>query len=259
MENKLEKFSRLVVGRQDNPSITSTNQKIDVDTNREDMMALFLKSTLGVFPFGSSIAEIVTSVIPNQKFERLKDFVEILNYKFENAERKIEEQELKTEEFTDLLEDALGQASRALSKERLDYIASLLKNSLTDEELEHIENKKLLSLLGELTDAEIIWLRSFLHFPHMSEEFSDTHEKILSIKPLYQDCSKSAEYKQAIQKSYKEKIIQLGLLREIYEKVGRDEAPKIDENTGKIKVSHYEVSTLGYSLLEIMDVYKKEY
>jgi hypothetical protein len=120
------------------------------------MMVLFVKGIFGIVPFGSPIVEAITTVIPNQKLERLVDFVQILNYKIKNAERKIEDHELKTEEFTDLLEDALGQASRALSKERLEYIASLLKNSLTDEELEHFGKKKLLSLLNELNDAEVI-------------------------------------------------------------------------------------------------------
>ncbi len=89
-------------------------------------MALFVKNIFGIVPFGSPIGEAITKVIPNQKLERLVDFVQVLNYKIKNAERKIEEHELKTEEFTDLLEDALGQASRAFSKERLEYIASLL-------------------------------------------------------------------------------------------------------------------------------------
>ncbi len=186
------------------------------------------------------------------------EFVQILNYKIKSAERKIEEQELKTEEFTDLLEDALGQASRAISKERLEYIASLLTNSLTDEELEHIEKKKLLSLFGELNDAEIIWLQSYLPMQYVSEEFLEKHEKVLSIPHLYQDCSESAEDKQAVQESYREKLIQLGLLNAVYERYRQDEFPKLDEKTGKLKVSHYQVSTLGFSLLRIIGVKIKE-
>ncbi len=217
-----------------------------------------IKSIFGIVPFGSPIGEAITAVIPHQKLERVIDFVQILNCKIRNAERKIEENELKTAEFTDLLEDGLGQASRALSKERLGYIASLLKNSLTDEELEHIENKKLLSLLGELNDAEIIWLQSFLPMPYVSDEFLEKHEKVLSIPNLYQYCSQSEEDKQSIQKSYKEKLIQLGLLSAIYQRSGRDEFPEFDEETGKLKVSYYQVSTLGYSLLRIIGVKIKE-
>jgi hypothetical protein len=45
-----------------------------------------------------------------------------------------------------------------LSDERKEYIANLLKNSLTREDLDHAGKKKLLSLLGELLDPEIILL-----------------------------------------------------------------------------------------------------
>lgn len=91
-------------------SVIDTEQEISLETNREDMMALFVKSIFGIVPFGSPIGEAITAVIPHQKLERVIDFVQILNYKIKNAERKIEEHELKTQEFTDLLEDALGQA-----------------------------------------------------------------------------------------------------------------------------------------------------
>ncbi len=238
--------------------ITDTRQEISLKTNKEDIVALFVKSIFGIVPIGSPIGEAITTVIPNQKFERLIDFVQILNYKFNNAERKIEEHELKTKEFTDLLEDALAQATRALSKERLEYIASLLKNSLTIEELEHIEKKKLLSILNELNDAEIIWLQSFLPYSYLSDDFTEKHEKVLDIPPLYQDCSVFEEDKQAVQKSYKEKLLQLGLLSAIYKRYNQDESPEFDEETGKLKVSNYQVSALGYSLIRIVGIRIKE-
>ncbi len=223
-------------------SIIDTEQEISLDTNKEDMMSLFVKTLFGIVPFGSPIAEIITNVIPRQKLERLTDFVQILNYKIKNAESKIDEQELKTKEFTDLLEDALGQASRALSKERLEYIASLLKNSLTDEELEHLEMKKILSLLGELNDAEIIWLQYYT--PNGSQEFLDKHEKVLNVRSLYQDCSKSEEFKLAIKKSYEENLVRLELLNEHYDLSSQERVPEIDRKTGKFRVRR-SISTLG--------------
>ncbi len=238
-------------------SITE-EQEINLDTNKEDIMSLFIKSIFGIVPFGSPIAEAVTTVIPHQKLERLVDFVQVLNYKIKNAERKIEEHELKTEEFTNLLEEALGQASRALSKERLEYISSLLKNSLTDEELGHIEERESLSILNELNDAEIILLQSCLPIQYVSDEFLEKHKKILSITPLYQDCSTSEQDQQAFQKSYKEKLIRLGLLREIYQRYEQDELPEFNEETGRLKANHYQVSPLGYSLLRIIDIQIKE-
>jgi hypothetical protein len=262
MENKLEKFSRLVIGTQDNESITDTNKEINLETNREDMMALFVKGIFGIVPFGSPIVEAITTVIPNQKLERLVDFVQILNYKIKNAERKIEDHELKTEEFTDLLEDALGQASRALSKERLEYIASLLKNSLTDEELEHFGKKKLLSLLNELNDAEVIWLRSYaFKIRHtMSEDYKqyfETHKKVLqpyNPSMRYLNVPQEIINKDAIMQSYINNLLKLNLIKEKFEKRRDGRRLKFDEKTGKIKSSDIYCSSLGEMLLKYIDL-----
>lgn len=247
-------------------SITNTEQEISLETNKEDIMSLFVKSIFDIVPFGSLIGEAITAVIPHQKLERIVDFVQVLNYKIKNAERKIEEHELKSQEFTDLLEDALGQASRALSKERLEYIASLLKNSLTKQELKHIEEKRLLSLLNELNDAEIIWLKSYslnsaIGLPEY-EDFYETHEDILkpvSITFGIPDSIAQGLYdKEAIQKSYQNNLLNLRLLSESFKSLKKGEIPEFDNKTGKIKVSHYNCSNLGELLLRYIDLGKAE-
>lgn len=246
-------------------SVTNTEQEISLETNKEDIMSLFVKSIFGIVPFGSPIGEAITSVIPHQKLERLVDFVQVLNYKIKNAERKIEEHELKTEEFTDLLEDALGQASRALSKERLDYIASLLKNSLTNEELEQIEKKKLLSLLGELNDAEIIWLKNYSYFVRSfaSQEyknFYESHKNVLEPTRLKLGNVERQMIinKEALQKSYQENLLRVSLVKENFKSFKKGDFPEFDEKTGKVKVNSIITTKLGILLLTYIDLYEKE-
>ncbi len=201
-------------------SIINTEQEISLDTNKEDIMSLFVKSLFAIVPFGSPIGEVITAVIPQQKLERVIDFVQILNYKIKHAERKIEEQELKTVEFADLLEDALAQASRAMSKERLEHIASLLKNSLTNEELEHIGKKKLLSILNELNDVEIIWLKKY-SFDNVVEnmkrqKFIEKHEGVLNPINLMEGEGRHNEdqlNKKAFQENYLTNLSRLRLIR----------------------------------------------
>lgn len=243
-------------------SIIDTEKEISLETNKEDLMALFLKSIFGVVPFGSPIGESISAIIPHQKLDRLIDFVKILNYKLKNAERKIEEHELKTAEFTDLLEDAYLQASRALSKERIEYIASLLKNSLTDEEIEHLGKKKLVSLLAELNDSEIIWLKNFSFYTRNVgvpeyKEFYDKHEKVLKPIPVYLGSDDNQVEKNALQKSYKDNLLQLGLLKEKFS-LKRGGIPEFDENTGKIKVSRMDCTRLGRLLLRYLDLTEKQ-
>ena len=62
----------------------------------------------------------------------------------------------KEEIFIDLFEDGVFQSIKALSNERHEYIASILKNSLSQEEINYLQQKKLLNILSQLNDAEII-------------------------------------------------------------------------------------------------------
>ena len=53
------------------------------------------------------------------------------------------------------------QAVRGLSDERLEYLASILEKSLTDKQIKHFKIKRLLSILKEINDIEIILLKYF--------------------------------------------------------------------------------------------------
>lgn len=202
-------------------SITDTEKEVSLDSNKSDAVAIGVKSILGIVPFGSLISEIATTVIPNQRTERIVQFVEILNEKFKYVEKDVVELKTKSEEFTDLLQDGFIQASRALSKKRLEDIASLLKNSLTDKELGHLEKKTLLSLLNELNDAELIWLKNFSFENKFGgtpeyQDFYETHKNLLTpIAPTFGSSQTDLD-KQAFQKRYKNKLIQLGLIEENY-------------------------------------------
>jgi hypothetical protein len=103
-------------------SITDTEKEIDLESNKSDAVAIGVKSILGIVPFGSLISEIATTVIPNQRTERIVLFVEVLNEKLKYLNKEVVELKTKSEEFADLLQDGFIQASRALSRERLNIL-----------------------------------------------------------------------------------------------------------------------------------------
>jgi len=242
-------------------SIIDTEQKVNLENNKSDTLAIGMKSILGIVPFGSLVSEIVTNVIPNQRTERVVLFVEVLNEKFKYLEKEVVEQKVKTQEFTDLLQDGFIQASRALTDERLEYIASLLKNSLTDEELKHIEKKKLLSLLGELNDVEIIWLKRY-SFDNVvgnmeRQEFIEKHEGVLNPINLMEGEESHNEdqlNKKAFQENYLTNLSRLRLIRgtRVFGEV-RTNLP-LDE----IEPDRYECSNLGKLLLSYIDLGEAE-
>lgn len=245
------------------PSILNADQKIDLETSKEDWAVVLIKSISSIVPLGGTISEIISTIIPNQKLDRVIEFVELLNYKISNAEQKIENAELMTDKFTDLFEDAVGQASRALSKDRIEYLASFMKTSLTDKALEHAGKKKILALLDELNDVEVIWLKSYtFRFPNMNIEpyksFYQLHKPILEPLPPQVfvqhlgpfDGTGELVNRRALRASYLSTLDRLGLIEDKFDRVKDGEIPKFDENTGRIKSSGTRATGLGKLIID---------
>ena len=224
----------------------------NIQTGKTDLLVSTAKSIVGVAPFiGPLLSELVGTLIPNQRIDRLTKFVEELDKRLSGIEKEFLEEEIKNEECSDLFEEGFRQASRALSDERRRYIASIIANSLTDEKIAYAESKHLMYLLQELNDIEIIWLR-FYYVPTLEgdKEFREEHKNILEPIPAYIGADQHILDKSALQKSYKEHLERLGLIQPHYN-IDRDTGmPEFDKFTGRPKASYYDVSPLGKLLLK---------
>lgn len=243
----------------DELSIINADEKIHIDSNRSDIAAAFFKSLVGAAPFiGAFLGEAIGLVIPNQKLERLITFAKVLDDKVKYLERDTVKLKIQTEEFTDLLEDGLVQASRAMTDERRTYLASLLKNSITDEKLSHVENKKLLALLGELNDAEVLTLKFYSLASLERREFAELHKELFA--PIRRSLGAPQENidKGALRDSYRNKLRELGLVKAVFKRPERDKVPEFDEKTGQLKATSFRATTLGKLLLRHIDQYPTE-
>lgn len=225
-----------------------------------DLVAAALKGIAGAVPVvGPLMAEIIATTIPNQKWDRLEKLLEELEKKFEGLDKEVLHMKLQEPEAVDLLEDALLQTTRALTPERIDYIASLLKNSLTQEELDHLQYKRLLSILAELNDVEVIILISKSYHRRMCQEestvieFFKKHESILQEKFIHTASPPADREKNALFHSYRANLVRLGLLRYRYKRIKKGEQPEYDQKTGAIKTEGIELTTLGKLLLREID------
>ena len=151
------------------------------------------------------------------------------------------------EKSIDLMEDGFIQAARALSEERIEYIASLLKNSLTDEDLEHIAHKRLLFLLDELNDFELLLLKAYSMPGAKHGEFWIKHN--LNKPSVHLGSSQEEVDKNAIHGTYFTNLTRLGLLTIRFQKPKRGELPEFDEKTGMVKSQGYNITSLGRLLL----------
>ncbi len=214
------------------------SEELNVDQNKTDIAVSVGRGVLSQLPyFGPILSELFTSIIPNQRIGRVSKFAKMLNEKLEGMDQQLLEQRMLTEEYADLFEDGLFQAARALTDERKEYIASLLKNSISSDDLDHLQEKQLLSLLGELNDAELVILKSFgLDLdPNGQHNFFERHRETILGPQALMGSSQQEMDSTAIHETYRRHLRRLGLIRANYKKPKKNESPEWDLKTGMIK------------------------
>lgn len=226
----------------------------EINKNNTDIAVSIGKSVLGTAPIvGPLVSEVISNLIPNQRIDRIAKFVEKLDSKVSELQQGKISSHFQNPKFIDLLEDGFTQASRALSEERINYLASLIKNSLSEDEINYIEAKRLIGILGELNDIEIIILRSHLHHHEDDPEFFKRHESVLTPPSAYLGSSESEVDKYTIFKSHRQNLVRLELLRPRFKKIKKGSLPVFDEKTGMMKANGHSISRLGRILLKYID------
>ncbi|MGB3680934.1 MAG: hypothetical protein WA990_00450 [Rubrobacteraceae bacterium] len=233
------------------------DERPDIEQNEVDLAVSAWAVTLGYMPaIGPIVAELLRSVIPNQRHDRIADFLRILDDKLSSLEDDFLKEKMRTEEFIDLFEDGAYQAARALTNERKERIAALLKNSLTDEDLTHVQQKTLLSLLGELNDVELLLLKFEVLSttdPMAAQEFFEKHEDALRTPLVFSGSPEEDADRHALHETYRNKLRRLGLLRATYKKPKKGQLPEFDEKTGMMKAGSNRATSLGRLLLRYVE------
>ena len=232
--------------------MTSEKDSRELRQNWVDLTAAAGRGAAGLVPLiGPFFAEVIGVTIPKQRLDRVVQFVTELDRRLESAERKVLEQQLSSNEFSDLLEEGFRQATHSLSDERRSYIASLIINGMNSEQIDIAESKHMLRILGEINDIEVVWLRAhtvWLRAHTVATTFREKHKEILSVFAHFGSTQREID-KVALQKSYKEHLAQLGLLTPRYRTNMQTQTPEFDSFTGAMEVQGYYLSSLGTMLL----------
>jgi hypothetical protein len=236
--------------------MTKQNAEQGLTPNTADYVASVARAALGAVPFaGSLLAEIAGTIVPNQRIERIVLFAQELEKRLSGLEQGLVRSQLSNENFTDLIEESLRQAARSVSDERRAYIAALISNSISTQNISYIESKHLLRILGELNDIEIIRLGAHLYETHGSgEEYRRTHSEILEPVSAHLGSSQQEVDKETLQKSYDTHLVQLGLLGVRFSVDSRTKQPELDSRTGAQKVHGHELTPFGRFLLRQVGV-----
>lgn len=216
-----------------------------------DYVTAAARAALGMVPFaGSLLAELAGTIIPNQRIDRISKFAVILEEELAELEQDFIRSQLTNENFTDLVEEGMRQAAHSLSDERREYLANLIGSSLNSDDIKYVESKHLLRILGEINDIEVIWLRFYAHRTiDGDEDFRSKHQSVLAPIMATMADPPIVVDKETLQTSYKEHLVELGLLRRSYAIDSKTKLPEYDSFTGEMKVSSYQLSALGRLLL----------
>ena len=203
-------------------------------------------------PISPFLSEAVGFVIPKQRMDRVAKFATVFEKKGETLDQEQIRAHLNNENFVGLLEDSVLEAARSLTDERREYIANLLVNSLSQEDIEFIESKYLLRILGEINDIEVIWLMYSYNQQFGGEDLWGTHSDILAPRMVGIDSEESEHDKEALQKSYEAHLAQLGLLGAEYKIDSNTLGPEINPFVGGFTVESYKITQLGSLLVRFI-------
>ncbi len=107
------------------------------------------------------MSEYLINRIPDQRIERVIQFVEQLSHRLDHLEASLNPNDPR---FVELFEDAVEQASRSHGKHRTGYLTNIVIPYEPESDAEWQVRRKLLQIIRELTDLDIEILIGHLTF-----------------------------------------------------------------------------------------------
>ncbi|MGS2743588.1 hypothetical protein ACU6TU_08325 [Halomonas sp. LS-001] len=219
-----------------------------LDDKLVDKLVSIGKGASGLVPMvGGSLAEIIGNVIPGQRAERVSKYLRALSERVEHLETTVQESLLQNPEKVDLIEEGGYQAARATSDNRIEMIVEAVSRGLTLDDAELVRRKRLLSLLGELDEDEMVLLNAHgrAYGGNDGNPFSDVKRPhSVHLGSSIEDIENEHLYE-----SGPNHLLRMGLLRKNYGNVKKGQLPEFDPKKGDFK-HHVEISQLGRMLLK---------
>ncbi|WP_417788414.1 hypothetical protein [Stutzerimonas xanthomarina] len=191
----------------------------NLETNSHDRLVSAAKGVVGACPLiGPLAAEALGAIIPKQRLDRVVEFLRGLESEVQKLDCRLEkfEENIVGAEGLDILEEGLIQAARSVSIQRKQRLARLVGRSLTKDEVDYEESRKLLNLFRDLTDPEVIWLIYYSLNPVMG---SGPHQDLIAkhpdvLKPISRAMGAPQDQtdRAALQDSYKNTLLRYGLI-----------------------------------------------
>lgn len=220
-----------------------------------DRRTLLYQAIAEMCPIAGPVASrLIGEIIPNQRIDRIADVIRSLEEQIRDLKDE-HRKRMEEAEFADLFEEGIYQATRAASPERRHFIATIMKNGLTTERVDLLRERRLMMLLGDLNDLEVIILQFYNAMEVRDSATVDRlHENAYGPRAHLGSDMETVE-RSILHKSHRDRLRQLGLLQARFAFLKRGELPEFDSSSGEFKASSYEISPLGRLLLRAIDVH----
>jgi hypothetical protein len=133
----------------------------DLDQNTRDKLIALARGAAGAIPYAGGFVGELLGLVPGQRTDRIAAYVRLLSGRLDGLEKHEKDEILSRPDKLDFVEEGAWQAARALSDQRIGYIAEAVYQGLSSEEADVIRRKRLLKLLGEIDDDEVQLLNAY--------------------------------------------------------------------------------------------------
>lgn len=179
-----------------------------------DRAVAVARAVAGMVPVaGPLLAELITEVVPGQRQERVEDWLRHLAERLAKLEEKDLHARLREPENVALFEEGAHQAARSVSEERRRHLAMLVADGIAAARRDYLESHRVLRLLGELDDAEVILLAGHLR-KNRHSDYWDRHGDVMRGLAVHMGSSREEIDLSAVRKAGQQHLLRLGLLEE---------------------------------------------
>ena len=209
-----------------------------------------------VAPFVASlVAEFYGVVVPKSWRERQKRLEQAISGKaatLPDEKAALLESRVREAEgdpaVSGILEEGFWAAGRAGTQQRIEYIAAVLVHGISQDDADNLLAKRILSLLDELDDVEILimlekagiigWMRFFA----LTQEY---FEKTVAVG----DRTEKHNIADGLYENFVNHLVNVDLLEPVHSRMGEN----LNLSGSKAKPSRYRLTKMGAVLLRVID------
>ena len=177
----------------------------------------------------------------------------MLNERLQKLDQDMLRVKIQNPMAVDLVEESFFQAIRAITDERKKHIADVVKNGLSRDDEAVITSKRLLLLLAQLDDLDIIFLIAYNRYWSQQDEFVQKHLAELTPTMAHMGSTPQEREKHFMREHRLERLEQFGLLLGELQIDSKTKQPVLESSGKSFKRGARRITPLGRMLLNYVD------